>query len=282
MQEARPQDHAEGEELASRPRGWPWALLLLWVAFACLISGAVAEVLRLPPLWGAGNRFMEYGLPLPLTWGMLHWPSLGLFGLLLTVAHLDPGRWRGLVRLVFIGTLLAIAVALNLSEALRGFPVLVYAGVDAATALVASGLIRVPEHTPSWIWSPRARAAALLGPALLVAAALTLGPLVQPRYKIALSDTHDLGPDRDVLQFWAYSRRRAGDAADECRHLAALAETYRDRYPRADGERHRAILLFRDRDHLRQADAPDAWVSYEWWPDGREVCSADPTFQPDR
>ncbi len=283
MRDAPVQDQdPKGEGDASTSQSLPWGLLLLFVVLACLLSGVAAEVLRLPTLWGGGNRFLEYALPLPLTWGMLHWPSIGVFGVLLFGASSDPGRWPGLVRLACIGSLLGIAIACALVEALRGFPLLVYIGVDAAVALAVSALIATPQRTEVQGWSPRVRGAVLLGPALAVVIAVIATGLLQSRYKISRSDTRELSPKQDVMQWWAYSRRSAGDAADECPHLAALAATRRNQYARTDGERHRAILLFQDRDQMRRAGATDAWVTYEWWPDGREICSADPSFQPDR
>ena len=274
----RQQEHEAPPD--GRRRGIPWGLLILWIVLACAGAGIFAFMTRAPSLWGGGSGVMEYMLPLPLTWGMLHWPGLLVFSVLLAVAYNAPGRWLGLMRLTCVGVLLGAVVALTLIEALRGFPLLVFVCVDAFTALVVSTLIAMPPNTPRHLWSPRVRTAVVLGPALLVVAALVLGPYLQPRYKFSMSDTVDLGGGRDMVRFWVYTRRGAGRPEDECPHLADFADQRRDQYPPRSGERHRAVLLFADRNSIGRTQAGNAWVTYEWWPDGREYCSADADFRP--
>lgn len=277
-----PDDQRSEQQTAPQPRrGVPWFLLLFWALFACVAAGLTAEVARLESLWGGGNRFMEYAVPVPLGWGLLHWPGLVTFALLLSAAYRHPGRWLALVRMTCVGIAIGAALALYLFEVLRGFPLVVYFLVDSATALIASAFILTRAGTPFVATSWRARGIALLGPAALVMSAAAIVPWLLPRYDYIQSETVDLGPGRDVVHWWFYLRCSPGEAAAECPHLAALANRYRNHFAaRRDRERHRMILLFKSREDYRRAKAQNAWVTYTWWPDGRESCSADPKFRP--
>ena len=234
----------------------------------------------MPAVWSSGSRFFDYALPLPWTWGLLHWPSLVLFGFLLARAWHDPGRWRAVTRLACVGTLLGTTLALVVFEEVRSFSLFLYIIVDAGTALLASGVIPLRAGNQLHTVSPRLRKALVAGPAAAVLAILVLGPLALPRYNFVMSDSEDLGPDRDVVRFWFHTRRAADDAASECPRLAALVDDgYRNSYARRGRARHRMFLLFRNREDIGRASAGNAWVTYSWWPDGREFCSADRDFR---
>ena len=178
MGEASGDERSEREAAPQPRRGVPWFLLLFWVLFACVAAGLTAEVARLPSLWAGGNRFMEYALPVPLGWGLLHWPGLVTFGVLLSVAYRDPGRRLALVRLACLGILFGAALALYLFAALRGFPLVVYFLVDAATALVASAFILTRAGTRFVAASWWARGAVLFGPAAVVIIAAAIVSLL--------------------------------------------------------------------------------------------------------
>ena len=164
------------------------------------------------------------------------------------------------------------------SEALRGFPLLMYLAVDAFTALIFSAFISLDTsrvvHIPAWksgllVFAP-------VGAVLLL---LLFGSWILPRYNFAKSDTFTINKDHDVVQYWLYLNRSSENVKQECQHLKEYALERGNAYPRTDGVRHRRILLFQNKTALRQGTKDTAWVTYEWWPDGRVVCSADKSFR---
>lgn len=255
----------------------PWGVLIAWAVISCLLSGVVAATFNMPSLWGGSNSVLEYMLPLPFSWGMLHYPSLGIFGALLVLASSDSEQWLGIVRRLCIGSLIA-ALGVNVfSETLRGFPLLMYFSVDAATALLFTAFIWGRSTSKRTI-DTQLSLLLLLGPSLLALFISFAAPLLMDRYNFAMSDSLDISQKHDVVQFWVYLNRGAGKPEKECRHLKQYAEKRKGSYPRSDGLRHRKILLFKNKAAFRRGSQSSPWVTYEWWPDGRAKCSADPDF----
>ena len=256
----------------------PWMMISLWIIFSCLLSGAVAAVLDMPSLWGGGNSLLEYMLPLPFSWGMLHYPSLGLFGFLLVLAKSDKDQWLGIVRRLCIGLLIASLLVAMLSDELRGFPLLMYFSVDAFTALACTYFIWGVSTAAKKI-NPQLNLLLLLGPGVLASLLIFTAPMFMSRYNFARSDSVEISSTHDVVQFWVYLNRGAGDAKRECSYLKEYAAERNTHYPRSDGLRHRKIVLFKTQEAFRNGSSSSAWVTYEWWPDGRVNCSADPYFK---
>lgn len=257
---------------------FPWAMILIWVVLTCLLSGVVAAVFDMPSLWGGSSSILEYMLPLPFSWGMLHYPSLGFFGFLLGLAGFKKDQWLRIVQRLCIGSLLAVLCVVTLSDELRGFPLFMYFLVDATTALVFTLFFRSGSETLKVI-HPQFKLLIVLGPSFLVLLALFTAPLFMERYNFARSDTMEINSKHDVVQFWLYLNRGEGRPEDECVYLKRYAQERKNAYPRSDGLRHRKIILFTSMDTLRTSSPNDAWVSYEWWPDGRIYCSADADFK---
>lgn len=256
---------------------FPWVMIILWVIFSCLLSGVVAAVLDMPSLWGSRSSVLEYMLPLPFSWGMLHYPSLGLFGLLLVLVSTRKDLWLSILRLLCMGSLLAVLAVVTISEELRGFPLFMYIAVDAFTALSFALLFfaNPVEHTKRSIGF---NLSLILGPTFLVLLMLFSAPMFMSRYNFAKSDTMEIDSKQDVVQFWVYLNHGAGKPQKECSYLMRYAEDRKTSYPRNNGLRHRKILLFKTIEALRAGSPASAWVSYEWWPDGRVSCSADARF----
>ena len=244
----------------------------LWAVTACVTSGLLAVGLRMPSLWGTSEIFLEYAAPLPMSWGLLHLPTLLGLGVLVVAGARRPTDWLLPLRYSCVGLLLAVIVVTTLSESLREFPLTLYAGVDAILGLCASFLLAGRAAEAEAGMSPRIRHLLTFGPAVAMLALILGTPLVQSRYKIASSDTRDISPDQDVLRYWTYLRGSPRSVEDECDGLAELADERRRHYVRSDGDRHRALLLFRSREDLWRGEEADAWITYEWWPDGREDC----------
>lgn len=257
---------------------FPWIMILVWIVLSCILSGVVAAIVNMPSLWGGSSGIMEYMLPLPYSWGMLHYPSLAFFGFLLVLASSKKEQWLGIIKRLCTGSLLAALCVAILSDELRGFPVLMYFSVDAATALIFTAFIR-RESATAIIISPRLNFLLISGPSFLALLILFTAPLFMDRYNFAKSDTMEINSKHDVVQFWLYLNRGAGKPEDECFYLKRYAEERKNSYPRSNGLRHRKIILFTSREALRAGSQNNAWVSYEWWPDGHANCSADPDFK---
>lgn len=259
-------------------RSVPWGMMLVWIVLSCLLSGAVAAISNMPSLWGGRSRIFEYMLPLPYSWGMLHYPSLAVFGFLLVLASSKKDQWLSIVQRLCVGSLLAVLCVVILNDELRGFPLLMYFSVDATTALIFTTFIRRESATPNTI-HPRLNLLLILGPSFLALLMLFTAPMFMGRYNFAKSDTLEINSKHDVVQFWLYLNRSAGKPEEECYYLKRYAEERKNAYPRSNGLRHRKIILFTSREAIRAGSPNNAWVSYEWWPDGSANCSADPNFK---
>ena len=255
-----------------------WGMLLFWIVACCLLSGIVATVANMPSLWGGSRSVLEYMLPLPFTWGMLHYPSLALFGTGLAFALILRGRWLRMFRWLCLGTILAVICVAIFKNSIIGFPLFMYIVVDAVAALLFAELIQ--DETDEFNQLDRSLVLSLLlGPGVLVIFAIYVSPFLMDRYNFAKSDTEDVNANYDIVRFWVYLNHSGKDAAKECRHLKKYASTRQNSYPRKNGMRHRKILLFKNQQAYRNGSEGAAWVTYEWWPDGRVYCSADPEFK---
>ena len=242
-----------------------------WAVAACVLSGAIAAALDMPSLWGGGAVFLEYALPLPLGWGLMHLPGLAVFGALLGATTRQPGRWGAATRLCALGTLGGVAAIYLLIETARGLPLNLYLSVDALTACAATVFVPRSSANP---WSSRARQLMLVGPAAIVLLAVLSAPLVLPRYRVSMTDTVPTSYG-ESLRVFAVLQGRKGDPAEECEGLARVAEEYRHRFTQRgsatpmDG----VVLLFTDVRDIRRGNAADAWVRYRFSHAGEDRCS---------
>ncbi len=56
-------------------------LLLIYFISVNLLAGYAAVLMKFPSLWGNSKVFGEYAIPIFMTWGMAHWPSLIVIGI---------------------------------------------------------------------------------------------------------------------------------------------------------------------------------------------------------
>lgn len=247
--------------------------VVVWMVIACVVAGAVAGVTDMPSLWGSGPRFVEYALPIPFAWGLLHWPGLIVFGGLLKAATARPQVAVPVLQYIAAGTTVGVLAAYLLVPAVRGFPLFMYLAVDAVLALLASTW--VPGARPVQPPSRRARLIMLSGPTLVVALAVGLWPFFGERYRVSMTDTLVQG-GRESLRVWTVRRRGGDDPGAECEGLQALADQYRNRFKdrRTGTPMGGTIYLFRDVAGLRNRNAATAWVTYAWEAGQPDRCSA--------
>lgn len=258
-------------------RRTPWLLIIAWILTACLTSGLAALVLEMPSLWGGKQGVMEYLLPLPLTWGMLHWPGLILFSLGLSLAYQQRERWLREFRQLCVGVLLAVLAIAWLSEPLRGFPLLMFTVVDALTALLLAGFIRYPiGHTP--IKSNKKTALRVLGPAAIASALVVAAPYFMSRYNFASSTTVNVSQDTEILQYKVYLNYGSGAGKKECRHLQRYADSRQYSRLEEEGLSYQQILLFENKEAIWWDSGESPIARFDWWPDGSVRCSADLSF----
>lgn len=121
-----------------RPRS-AVALAMGFLIAVNLLAGLAAEGLGYPSLWTASREvFAEYALPLPLTWGLAHWATMGpLAFLIAALPRLTPARLRTVQAALGIGLLLALAVEVDLAYGkLEKIPFALFAIVDFTVALL--------------------------------------------------------------------------------------------------------------------------------------------------
>lgn len=115
-------------------------LLLALVYFTSinLLAGFAATWLKFPSLWGNSQVFDEYAIPILMTWGTAHWPSLLLVGIPL----LNIYRWSALSIRRF--RLACVVVFLLLMYGVKErFPFALFPAVDVFVAFFFS-LVIVP------------------------------------------------------------------------------------------------------------------------------------------
>lgn len=260
-----------------RDRRTPWLLVIAWIITACFTAGFAALVLEMPSLWGGRQATMAYLLPLPLTWGMMHWPGLALFSLGLSLAYQQRERWLRAFRQLCVGILLGVLALAWLSESLRGFPLLMFTAVDALTALLFAGFIRYPVgHTPTK--SNQKTALRMLGPAGIACALVVAAPYFMSRYNFASSTTVNVSQDTEILQYTVYLNYGSGAGEKECRHLQRYADSRQYGRLEEEGLSHQKIVLFKSKEAIWWDSGQSPIASFEWWPDGSVRCSADPSF----
>jgi len=132
-------------------------VFLMFVISACLLSGYIAVELRYPSLWGTTDVFTEYALPIGLTWGLVHWPSMLILGIsLVTLPKWSTQKVRG------FRTVCGVIFLLLLLELDNKIPFLLYPKVDLVLALMGSLVLVPPNRNDNPILTPVILIASLL------------------------------------------------------------------------------------------------------------------------
>lgn len=121
-------------------RKTPAKLLLLFIYFTSvnLLAGFTAVWLHFPSLWGNSQVFGEYAIPIGMTWGIAHWPSLILVGLpLLLLPEWNTVNIRRF-RAICFGLFLVLIYGV-----IKKFPFALFPVVDLLVAFIFS-LVIVP------------------------------------------------------------------------------------------------------------------------------------------
>lgn len=122
----------------------PLAKLLLLATFVInvnLLAGYIAVWLRFPTLWGGGKIFIDYALPINMTWAFAHWPSLILVSIALTrLPHWDAKNIKRF-RVICLGLFLVLLYGVS-----EKIPFALFPAVDLITALFLSFIIVPPTY----------------------------------------------------------------------------------------------------------------------------------------
>jgi len=122
----------------------PLAKLLLLLTFAIsvnLLAGYIAVWLRFPTLWGGGQIFMEYVLPIHMTWAFAHWPSLILISIVLSL--LPNWDSKQIERFRIICVCLFLILLYGISEKI---PFALFPAVDLLVVFFFSIIIFPPSY----------------------------------------------------------------------------------------------------------------------------------------
>ena len=119
------------------------AKFLLFISYFIsvnLLAGYCAVWLRYPSLWGGGNVFYEYGMPIGI-WGLSHWPSLILISIpLLLIPHWNTkqiNRFRAICISLFLILLYGV---------IEQIPFALFPAIDLLTAFFFSFVIAPPTY----------------------------------------------------------------------------------------------------------------------------------------
>jgi len=115
-------------------------LFLSYFISVNLLAGYCAVWLRYPSLWGGGNVFLEYGMPIGI-WGLSHWPSLILTSIpLLLVPHWNTKQIKRF-RTICVGLILVL-----LYGVIEQIPFALFPAVDLFSAFFFSLIIAPPNY----------------------------------------------------------------------------------------------------------------------------------------
>ncbi len=116
-------------------------LLLVYFTSVNLLAGYIAVWLKFPSLWGNSRVFGEYAIPMFMTWGLAHWPSLILVGIaLLTLPSLNGVQIKRF-RFICVGLLLLL-----LYGVVEKVPFALFPAVDLLVAFFFSLVVVPPSY----------------------------------------------------------------------------------------------------------------------------------------
>lgn len=113
-------------------------VFLIFLLSVSLLAGYIAIKLRYPSLYNVTASFSEYAIPLPFNWGMLHIPSMIIYGIPLLVLPVLQDKYTQYFRVFCICSFLLLLLELD-----NKVPFLLFPKVDALAALIFS-LVVVP------------------------------------------------------------------------------------------------------------------------------------------
>lgn len=119
-------------------------VLLLFFVSVSLLAGYVAITLGYPSLYNVKPGFAEYALPRLFCWGMLHIPSMLLYGV--PLALLPEMRSK---HVAWFRAFCAASFVLLLLELDRKIPFLLFPKIDASLALLFSLVVCPPNGKDS-------------------------------------------------------------------------------------------------------------------------------------
>lgn len=121
-----------------------WFRVLVFVIFLFIVSllaGYVAIKLRYASLYNVTASFAEYAIPLPFYWGMLHIPSMLIYGVPLLALSVLREKFIKYFRVFCICSFLLLLLELD-----KKIPFLLFPKIDALIALIFSFALVPPSR----------------------------------------------------------------------------------------------------------------------------------------
>lgn len=121
-----------------------WFRVLVFVIFllcVSLLAGYIAIALKYPSLYNVTASFSEYAIPLPFYWGMLHIPSMLIFGIPLVAFSKHQTKYIRYFRIFCVCAFLVLLLALG-----SKIPFLLFPKIDAVVALILSFVVFPPNR----------------------------------------------------------------------------------------------------------------------------------------
>ena len=116
-------------------------LLITYAITVNLLAGYIAVWLKFPTLWGGGQIFVEYALPIHMTWAFAHWPSLILISIALSLLPNWNAKQTERFRIICLGSFLILLYGIN-----EKVPFALFPAIDLITALFLSFIIVPPTY----------------------------------------------------------------------------------------------------------------------------------------
>lgn len=118
-----------------------FGVLIIYLISVNLISGYIAVWLRFPSLWGNSQIFIDYAMPLGLTWALSHWPSM----ILVSIPLLRLVHWNA--RLINRFRIICLSIFLILIYGvIEKIPFALFPCVDLIVAFFLSLVIVPPSY----------------------------------------------------------------------------------------------------------------------------------------
>tara|TARA_R110002096_G_scaffold261292_1_gene454543 strand:+ start:49889 stop:50713 length:825 start_codon:yes stop_codon:yes gene_type:complete len=116
-------------------------LLLSYIISVNLLAGYCAVWLRFPSLWGSSKIFLEYAMPIGMTWALAHWPTLVLVSIpLLLMPHWNTKQITRF-RIICIGLVLLLSYGV-----IEKIPFALFPTIDLVSAFFFSLIIAPPSY----------------------------------------------------------------------------------------------------------------------------------------
>jgi hypothetical protein len=220
-----------------------------------------------------------YALPIPMNFGLLHWPSLtlGMAALAWTARRGNGGR--GLLAALALG--LALAGMIAAWDVQRGRfdpgPLSLYSIVDGVGLLLfASSWWNSPSAAPI---PTRLAFAAFAGPMVLALGLQGVFLRESSQWRPARSEWNEAANLETLDYFPTRNTRMPDNTAEGCTLLARMApEPYPRQGPMAWPRRHRILRLYAEVPSGRVDESTPPLLTYEWWPGRAEGVCTDTGF----